>query len=75
MARLAREMTTRGRELTMQIHSLKRELPDRVRVLAPSLLAIPGCGVLSAAVILGKTARAPTASGPSTPTPGSPPPP
>ena len=29
-----------------------------VRQLAPSLLAIPGCGVLSAAVIVGETADA-----------------
>jgi transposase len=58
VARLAREMTTRCRELTMQINSLERELRDRVRVLAPSLLALPGCGVLSAAVILGETAGA-----------------
>lgn len=58
VARIAREMTTRCRELTMQINSLERELRDRVRVLAPSLLAIPGCGVLSAAVILGETAGA-----------------
>ncbi len=58
VARIAREMTTRCRGLTVQINSLERELRDRVRVLAPSLLAIPGCGVLSAAVILGKTAGA-----------------
>ncbi|WP_433206466.1 transposase [Nocardia sp. CA-107356] len=29
-----------------------------MRILAPSLLAVPGCGVLSAAVILGETAGA-----------------
>lgn len=58
VARIAREMTTRCQELTAQINSLERELRDRVRVLAPSLLAIPGCGVLSAAVILGETAGA-----------------
>jgi transposase len=42
----------------MQINALQRELRDPVRVLAPSLLAVPGCGVLSAAVILGETAGA-----------------
>jgi transposase len=58
VARIAREMTTRCRELTAQINSLERELRDRGRVLAPSLLAIPGRGVLSAAVILGEIAGA-----------------
>lgn len=40
----------------MQINDLERELRDLVRHLAPSLLEIPGCGVLSAAVIVGETA-------------------
>jgi transposase len=58
VARIAGEMTARCRELTKQINDLERELRDRVRVLAPGLLAIPGCGVLSAAVIIGETAGA-----------------
>jgi transposase len=58
IARIARELLTRCRELTDQINALERELHQRVRVLAPSLLAIPGCGVLSAATILGQTAGA-----------------
>lgn len=58
VARIAREMTDRCRELTEQINALERELRERVRQLAPSLLEIPGCGVLSAAVILGETAGA-----------------
>nr|MDQ3765643.1 transposase [Actinomycetota bacterium] len=58
LARIAGELLTRCRELTDQINTLERELRDRVRVLAPSLLAIPGCGVLSAAMILGQTAGA-----------------
>ncbi|WJG13542.1 IS110 family transposase [Gordonia sp. Swx-4] len=44
--------------MTRQINDLERQIRDRVRVLAPSLLAIPGCGVLSAAVIIGETAGA-----------------
>lgn len=56
VARLARELLTRCQELTTQINDLERELRDLVRGLAPSLLEIPGCGVLSAAVILGETA-------------------
>lgn len=58
VARIARDLLGRCRELTTQINGLERELRDRVRVLAPSLLAIPGCGVLSAATILGETAGA-----------------
>jgi len=58
VARLARDLLARCRELTVQINALERELRDLVRVLAPSLLAIPGCGVLGAAMILGETAGA-----------------
>jgi transposase len=35
MARIAREMVTRRRELTEQINALERELRDRVRVWRP----------------------------------------
>jgi transposase len=58
VAELARAMTARCRELTRQVNDLERQLRDRVRALAPSLLAVPGCGVLSAAVIIGETAGA-----------------
>lgn len=58
VARLARDQVTRCRELTVQINSLERELADLVGKLAPSLLALPGCGVIGAAVILGETAGA-----------------
>jgi hypothetical protein len=44
--------------LTTQINALEKELRDLVRVLAPSLLAVPGCGVLGAAMILRQTAGA-----------------
>jgi transposase len=56
VARLARELLHRCRELTMQINALWRELRDLIARLAPAVLAIPGCGVLSAAMILGETA-------------------
>lgn len=56
VARLARGLLERCAELNMQINALERELRDLVRVLAPSLLQVPGCGVLSAAVIVGETA-------------------
>jgi transposase len=58
VARIARELVARCRELTVQINALERELRERVRVLAPTLLEVPGCGVLGAAVILGETAGA-----------------
>jgi transposase len=58
VARLARELVDRARQLTVQINSLEAELRPLVRALAPSLLAIPGCGILGAAMILGETAGA-----------------
>ncbi|WP_425555781.1 IS110 family transposase [Georgenia halophila] len=63
VARIARQLLGRCQELTTQINRLERELRDLVRQLAPSLLEIPGCGVLSAAVILGEMSR--TREGPS----------
>lgn len=56
VARLARNLLLRCAELNRQINALEAELRSLVRSLAPSLLAIPGCGVLSAAVIVGETA-------------------
>jgi transposase len=56
VARLARTLLTRCDELNHQISALEAELRHLVHAIAPSLLAIPGCGVLSAAVIIGETA-------------------
>jgi len=56
VARLARNLLDRCDELNHQINALEAELRKLVRALAPSLLDIPGCGVLSAAVIIGETA-------------------
>jgi transposase len=58
VARLSRELVDRCRDLTAQMNQIERELRDLVRKLAPSLLQIPGCGVLGAAVFLGETAGA-----------------
>jgi transposase len=55
VARIARQLLCRCQELTTQINDLEHELRGLVRQLAPSLLEIPGCGVLSAAVIVGET--------------------
>lgn len=58
VAQIAAELLTRCRQMTRQINDLEHQIRDRVRVLAPSLLEIPGCGVLSAAVVIGETAGA-----------------
>jgi transposase len=58
VAQIARELLGRCRELTVRINQLERDLRDLVRVLAPGLVAIPGCGVLAAATIVGETAGA-----------------
>jgi transposase len=56
VARLARVLASRCRELTAQINELTTELAALVSVQAPALIAIPGCGTLTAAKILGETA-------------------
>jgi len=43
--------------LTLEINALTAEITERVTVVAPSLLAIVGCGPLTAAKILGETAQ------------------
>jgi transposase len=58
VARLARDQIRRCRELTVEINALEAELRGLVRRLAPTLLSVPGCGVLGAAMILGETAGA-----------------
>ena len=74
VARLARRLLARCRELTTEINALEAELRPLVRHLAPALLAVPGCGVLGAAMILGETAGS-AGSAPRMPTPASPGPP
>jgi transposase len=58
VARIARELLVRCRELTVRANELEREITLLVRRLAPSLLTLPGCGVLSAATIVGESAGA-----------------
>jgi transposase len=50
--RIARELVGRCRSLTRTILALDRELQARIDVVAPALLALPGCGPLSAAKLL-----------------------
>jgi transposase len=55
-ARLARDLVVRIRELVRAIGSLEAEIEALVRALAPTLLALPGCGPLTAAKIVGESA-------------------
>jgi len=54
--RIARDELRRIRELTRSIDALERELAVLVAELAPRLLAEPGCGVLTAAKLIGEIA-------------------
>lgn len=56
VVRLAGELTARCREITARIRDLDGEIGALVTSLAPALLTIVGCGILSAAKILGETA-------------------
>ncbi|MCX5042355.1 transposase [Aldersonia sp. NBC_00410] len=57
VTRLARRLVEHLRRLTVEINELTTEITARVRVPAPSLLAVVGCGPLTAAKILGETAN------------------
>lgn len=54
--RIARDELRRIRELTRAIDTLERELAPLVAALAPRLLAEDGCGVLTAAKLIGEVA-------------------
>lgn len=56
VARIARELVARIRDLTSAIDALEREVVRLVTDLAPSLLALAGCGALTAAKLIGETA-------------------
>jgi transposase len=55
-ARFARDLLARIRDLTTSIRGLEAEIGRRVCPLAPALLALVGCGPLTAAKIIGETA-------------------
>jgi transposase len=54
--RIARDELRRIRELTRSIRALEDELARLVKMVAPRLLAEPGCGVLTAAKLIGEIA-------------------
>jgi len=56
VARIAADLTARIGVLTADINALAREITARVRVLAPSLLELPGTAELTAAKIVAETA-------------------
>jgi transposase len=57
VARIARELLERVRVLTVVIDKLAREIEQLIRPLAPTLLALLGCGPLTAAKVVGETAN------------------
>ena len=56
VGRIARELVLRIRELTRAIDDLERDIRGLAAELAPTLLALPGCGALTAAKLVGETA-------------------
>lgn len=56
VARFARDLLARIAELSMAIRSLEHEIEGLVRSSAPTLLALAGCGALTAAKIIGEAA-------------------
>ena len=56
LLRVTRELLTRIRELTLQIHALERDLRPLVRRHASALLALPGVGTINAARLLAEVA-------------------
>jgi transposase len=56
VAELARDELADITRLTEHINALAQRIGDRVRVVAPALVSMPGCGELTAAKIVGETA-------------------
>lgn len=56
VAELARDELADITRLTAAINALAKRIGDRVRLVAPTLLAMPGCGELTAAKLLGEVA-------------------
>jgi transposase len=56
VARLARLLVIQNRTLTVAINELEREITELMTDLTPNLLALVGCGPLTAAKLVGETA-------------------
>jgi transposase len=55
VARFARDLLTRIRDLTQAVDALEREIRALAEQVAPSLLTLVGCGHLTAAKLVGQT--------------------
>jgi transposase len=55
--RICLELVGRCRQITVRANELEREITALVKAHAPALLAIPGCGALTAAKIVAEVAR------------------
>lgn len=56
VARIARDLVHRIRELTVEANALEVEIEERVHCIAPGLLRLSGAGALTAAKIVAETA-------------------
>jgi transposase len=56
--RVATRLVARCEELSAEVNDLEAEISELVRLLVPELLALPGCGALTAAKIVAETAGA-----------------
>jgi transposase len=56
VAELARDELADITRLTESINALAKRIGDRVRQVAPAMLALPGCGELTAATLVGEAA-------------------
>jgi transposase len=57
LTRVAAELVADITALTVRVNAIEKELAERVKALAPRLLALPGCGPLTAAKIVAETAN------------------
>lgn len=58
VAWVAGDLVARIRELTVAANDLERRIAEQIRTLSPTLLAVPGVGVLTAAKIVAEVADA-----------------
>jgi transposase len=56
VAEIARELVERIRRATVRVNALERQIAKLVEPLVPNLLALVGCGALTAAKVVGETA-------------------
>jgi len=57
LVRVATELVADIHALNVRVNALERELTERMKLVAPQLLAVSGCGALTAAKLVGETAN------------------